>query len=208
MASGLLPGNGYTLNGGTTPARPRVPMPSRPRTPRRRAPNPARSPTGRHPAARGGDRTHAPTGTRRPLTPRRPRTVTEAGIALALRAGHRRHHVPGGTDNGGRAPVRRGHEHARRPVDRPGTVLGTAKAAERAVLTLVNKERDKVGCAPVTSDARLTRLAEDFSADMALRDFFDHVDPDGDTPGTAPRRRASRTSAARTSPAARRPPRP
>ncbi|QMV21597.1 CAP domain-containing protein [Streptomyces sp. SCUT-3] len=51
-----------------------------------------------------------------------------------------------------------------------------------AVLTLVNKERARAGCGPVAEDGALTRLAQGFSEDMALRNFFDHVDPDGDSP--------------------------
>ncbi|MEU0137817.1 CAP domain-containing protein [Streptomyces sp. NPDC006296] len=55
-------------------------------------------------------------------------------------------------------------------------------SARAAVLALVNEERAKVGCSPVTSSAPLTALAQDFSEDMAARDFFDHTDPDGATP--------------------------
>ncbi|MFJ6249120.1 MULTISPECIES: CAP domain-containing protein [unclassified Streptomyces] len=55
-------------------------------------------------------------------------------------------------------------------------------AAEAEVLRLVNDERATVGCTPVTVDARLASLAGAFSADMAARGFFDHTDPDGDTP--------------------------
>lgn len=50
------------------------------------------------------------------------------------------------------------------------------------VLTLVNAERAKIGCVPLTADAELAELAEAFSKDMAARDFFDHVDPDGNDP--------------------------
>ncbi|MFJ4922628.1 CAP domain-containing protein [Streptomyces sp. NPDC088725] len=55
-------------------------------------------------------------------------------------------------------------------------------SAENAVLALVNQERAKVGCAALTADASLGALAQDFSDDMAARDFFDHTDPDGRTP--------------------------
>ncbi|MGV9879184.1 CAP domain-containing protein [Streptomyces sp. NPDC003006] len=55
-------------------------------------------------------------------------------------------------------------------------------AAEAAVLTLVNEERAKVGCRPVTADSGLAALAGRFSSDMAERGFFDHTDPDGATP--------------------------
>ncbi|GAA2322914.1 CAP domain-containing protein [Streptomyces kunmingensis] len=50
------------------------------------------------------------------------------------------------------------------------------------VLTLVNQERAKAGCSPVTADSGLAALATAFSEDMAARDFFDHTDPDGATP--------------------------
>lgn len=55
-------------------------------------------------------------------------------------------------------------------------------AAEAEVLRLVNVERAKVGCVPVRADAQLAALAGAFSTDMAERGFFDHTDPDGDTP--------------------------
>ncbi|MFF7779537.1 CAP domain-containing protein [Streptomyces tanashiensis] len=79
------------------------------------------------------------------------------------------------------------------PKPDPTTAAPTAKAsvtstadrseaAEAEVLRLVNAERAKVGCTPVRADARLASLAGAFSADMAARGFFDHTDPDGDTP--------------------------
>ncbi|MFF3786646.1 CAP domain-containing protein [Streptomyces sp. NPDC001933] len=51
-----------------------------------------------------------------------------------------------------------------------------------AVLALVNQERAKVGCSPLTANSSLASLAQDFSEDMAARGFFDHTDPDGRTP--------------------------
>ncbi|MGW0315019.1 CAP domain-containing protein [Streptomyces flavidovirens] len=59
---------------------------------------------------------------------------------------------------------------------------GAESAAEAAVLTLVNQERAAAGCSPVRADGPLAGLAQDFSEDMAARDFFDHTDPDGATP--------------------------
>ncbi|MYX21339.1 CAP domain-containing protein, partial [Streptomyces sp. SID8380] len=55
-------------------------------------------------------------------------------------------------------------------------------AAAAAVLALVNQERAKVGCSAVRADGALASLATAFSDDMAARGFFDHTDPDGDTP--------------------------
>ncbi|MFI7288883.1 CAP domain-containing protein [Streptomyces anulatus] len=58
----------------------------------------------------------------------------------------------------------------------------TDASARTEVLALVNEERAKVGCSPLSTSAPLTSLAQNFSEDMAARGFFDHTDPDGDTP--------------------------
>ncbi|MFE2091657.1 CAP domain-containing protein [Streptomyces sp. NPDC059460] len=67
------------------------------------------------------------------------------------------------------------------PALRATTPAGDT-SAQTAVLALVNQERAKVGCSPVTASAPLTSLAQNFSDDMAARGFFDHTDPDGRTP--------------------------
>ncbi|MCX4577765.1 CAP domain-containing protein [Streptomyces sp. NBC_01571] len=72
-------------------------------------------------------------------------------------------------------------------VARPKAPVTTAPvtseaAAEAEVLKLVNEERAKAGCTPVTGNSALTDLAQSFSDDMALRDFFDHTDPSGLSP--------------------------
>ncbi|MEU6659815.1 CAP domain-containing protein [Streptomyces sp. NPDC046821] len=65
----------------------------------------------------------------------------------------------------------------------PSLRASSAESAAKAqVLTLVNQERSKAGCTPVTASARLGSLAERFSDDMAARGFFDHTDPDGASP--------------------------
>ncbi|MBD0293379.1 MAG: CAP domain-containing protein [Jiangellaceae bacterium] len=57
-----------------------------------------------------------------------------------------------------------------------------ALAAE--VVKLSNAERDKAGCdAPLRVDDRLVAAARGHSEDMAARDYFDHVSPEGDGPG-------------------------
>ena len=70
------------------------------------------------------------------------------------------------------------------PEKKPGNPVATpAEAAAGAqVLKLVNEERAKVGCSPVIPNGGLAGLATAFSKDMARRNFFDHTDPDGDTP--------------------------
>ncbi|WP_405939062.1 CAP domain-containing protein [Streptomyces sp. NBC_00726] len=62
------------------------------------------------------------------------------------------------------------------------TPTTTAASTQAAILALVNEERGKVGCSPVTASASLASLAQSFSDDMAARGFFDHTDPDGKTP--------------------------
>ncbi|MFF2774049.1 CAP domain-containing protein [Streptomyces sp. NPDC058052] len=59
---------------------------------------------------------------------------------------------------------------------------GQGSAADQ-VLSLVNAERAKAGCGPLTANATLARAAQGHSDDMAARDFFDHTNPDGDGPG-------------------------
>ncbi|MGA4851614.1 CAP domain-containing protein [Streptomyces sp. G5(2025)] len=86
------------------------------------------------------------------------------------------------------APRKSTPSPSRTPVEKPTAPAASAptpsgeSAAEAAVLTLVNAERTKAGCRPVTYDSGLAALADRFSADMAERDFFAHTDPDGATP--------------------------
>ncbi|WP_030220564.1 CAP domain-containing protein [Streptomyces bikiniensis] len=82
------------------------------------------------------------------------------------------------------APAPKPKPTTRAPVRKtaPASTTNRNDAAEAEVLRLVNNERATVGCTPVTADARLASLAGAFSADMAARGFFDHTDPDGDTP--------------------------
>ncbi|MET9956862.1 sigma-70 family RNA polymerase sigma factor [Streptomyces sp. NPDC006339] len=51
------------------------------------------------------------------------------------------------------------------------------------VIDLVNTERARAGCGPLTANSLLTRAAQGHSEDMAARNFFDHTNPDGDGPG-------------------------
>ncbi|MEU9861219.1 sigma-70 family RNA polymerase sigma factor [Streptomyces sp. NPDC047971] len=51
------------------------------------------------------------------------------------------------------------------------------------VISIVNSERAKAGCGPLTENSLLTQAAQGHSVDMAARNFFDHTNPDGDGPG-------------------------
>ncbi|GAA1798690.1 CAP domain-containing protein [Luedemannella flava] len=63
----------------------------------------------------------------------------------------------------------------------PPPALDGNTGFEGTVLTLVNKERAKVGCASLTRDSRLAKAARAHSADMASRNYFDHTTPEGVT---------------------------
>ncbi|MFB8182452.1 sigma-70 family RNA polymerase sigma factor [Streptomyces sp. NPDC055966] len=78
------------------------------------------------------------------------------------------------------------------PAPRP-TVTTSAPTAPQApptasgqvaqVITLVNQQRATAGCSPVSENADLDRAAQGHSDDMAARNYFDHVSPDGTDPG-------------------------
>ena len=53
---------------------------------------------------------------------------------------------------------------------------------EHAVLELTNRERLNARLPPLARDAALSAAARAHSADMLRRDFFDHVNPDRQTP--------------------------
>ncbi|WP_449344042.1 sigma-70 family RNA polymerase sigma factor [Streptomyces pactum] len=74
------------------------------------------------------------------------------------------------------------------PAARPTTTAPAAPPAPAApgggeVVQLVNAERARNGCAPMSVNSRLTAAAQGHSDDMARRDFFDHTNPDGAGPG-------------------------
>ncbi|MFI1969027.1 CAP domain-containing protein [Streptomyces cinnamoneus] len=84
----------------------------------------------------------------------------------------------------GRTPARQ-HSPAADEDDlrvRPALLATPTSATAHLVVALVNAERAKAGCRPLRADAKLARLAQSFSDDMARRGFFDHTDPDGKSP--------------------------
>lgn len=52
-----------------------------------------------------------------------------------------------------------------------------------AMVTLINDARADAGLAPLTRNGMLSLVASEHSKDMACRDFFDHINPDGQNPG-------------------------
>lgn len=78
-------------------------------------------------------------------------------------------------------PSQKEREPAKKETAAPVEV-STEAAAAAEVLQLVNVERAKVGCSPVSANSALADLAEDFSKAMADQGFFDHTDPSGASP--------------------------
>lgn len=67
----------------------------------------------------------------------------------------------------------------------PSAPKATAPASGAAarVLKLVNSERSKAGCSPLTLNAKLTKAAQDHSKDMASHRNMSHTGSNGSSPG-------------------------
>ncbi|MGW4508532.1 CAP domain-containing protein [Streptomyces sp. NPDC004436] len=77
-------------------------------------------------------------------------------------------------------PVATKKPQAPAPVQ-PSAAPATGAAAE--VLALVNQERAAAGCQALTLNAKLTKAAQDHSADMASHSNMSHTGSDGSDPG-------------------------
>ncbi|MEV7414484.1 sigma-70 family RNA polymerase sigma factor [Streptomyces sp. NPDC089919] len=84
-----------------------------------------------------------------------------------------------------KAPAPRTPAPKPRPSRSSGGTSGSSSGSgtARKVIDLVNAERAKAGCGPLTSNSLLTKAAQGHSDDMAARNFFDHTNPDGKNPG-------------------------
>lgn len=56
------------------------------------------------------------------------------------------------------------------------------KELQKYALSLVNRDRQANGLAPLTEDALLNTNAQQHARDMIQREFFDHTNPDGEGP--------------------------
>lgn len=137
--------------------------------PRPQAPSKTPSPKPAKPSATPSKQTKAPEAAKAPKAPKAPEAPESPEAAKKK------------TKTKSPTPTRTDRRASDRPTQHK-PVTSSASAAEAEVLRLVNKERAKVGCSPVTADPALAKLAGNFSADMAARGFFDHTDPDGVTP--------------------------
>ncbi|HZG06734.1 MAG TPA: CAP domain-containing protein [Streptomyces sp.] len=187
VASGLIPGpNGnYTIGGPADSSGVRAG--SLPELQTQGAATPSPDDRGQGPAAsRGDDRGASPSA-----TPSRSSAKPEATPSKkpAEPDPSRSSATPpaGGTDTSrtpsAQAPRTPSQSPSRKPAapSAPSS-LDAETAAEAEVLRLVNIERAKAGCRPVTADPALAELAGEFSEAMADQGFFSHTSPNGDTP--------------------------
>ncbi|MEV5597656.1 CAP domain-containing protein [Streptomyces sp. NPDC052496] len=183
VASGLLPGGSPYDWGGNGGSGERVRADSLPHPPARETASATPTDRGTGQASRGEPRPDIPDRAR--PTSSAPPSATPVPRQSATPAG----------DTGTDADTGAGRDRTQRPDRTPTTPAppkrtpsasaapGTTPSdAESQVVTLVNQERAKAGCSPVTADRELGALARNFSADMARRGFFDHTDPDGRSP--------------------------
>ncbi|MFC9625113.1 CAP domain-containing protein [Streptomyces sp. NPDC056930] len=189
VASGLLPGGDtYTVGGGTAADQVRTKGAPDLLTQGASTTAPADRDAASTPAGRGVGRadgparpespTGSPSKTSGPTGRAKPSESPASSESAATEAG--KSTAPASVEKSSAAPTAAASTPAaRRSVEPTPAAAGSAQAA---VLALVNQERAKVGCSPVTAGASLTSLAQDFSDDMAARGFFDHTDPDGRTP--------------------------
>ncbi|MGX1758266.1 CAP domain-containing protein [Streptomyces lydicus] len=175
VASGLIPGHGRFDGGTNGDQGDRVRAGALPEATEPLGGGSA-TPSGRatEPAGRGSARATAP-GTGHPSSPTTPSTSPSP---------HRAATSPAGKSETRRSAGRAGRSSSAAPERSaaPSKATDTQSSAEAEVLSLVNQERSRAGCSPVTADEELAGLAQQFSDDMARRGFFDHTDPDGDTP--------------------------
>lgn len=68
------------------------------------------------------------------------------------------------------------------PLQRPGQPEIRIPDLERRIHALINKERTNRKLQPLQLEERLSRVARAHSQDMAQRNFFSHVNPDGKDP--------------------------
>ncbi|MFE7294621.1 CAP domain-containing protein [Streptomyces sp. NPDC057579] len=196
VASGLIPGGGrFEVGGGPTD---RVRADTLPDA-RPQESSAAPVPGGTDAAGRGGGDT-ASRGTGRAATPASPGSlgspdspgssgsvvppVSPSASPSATRPSASPSQEPGDrpTARPSARPTTTAPPQAASPTAGPGAGGSTESAAEAEVLSLVNQERARVGCSPVTTSRDLAGLAQRFSDDMARRGFFGHTDPDGHTP--------------------------
>ncbi|WP_405750177.1 CAP domain-containing protein [Streptomyces sp. NBC_00012] len=181
VASGLLPGGDtYTVGGGSD--RVRTDGAPDPLTQGGSSASPADRSTASDPASRGVGRAEGPAKAESPTGSPSSSSKTSGPAERTKPSRSASSKAPGA----GKITAPAAEKSSAAPkTSAPATRSASAPAdssVRSAVLALVNQERAKAGCSPLTASASLASLAQDFSEDMAARGFFDHTDPDGRTP--------------------------
>ncbi|MEU8447857.1 CAP domain-containing protein [Streptomyces globisporus] len=195
VASGLIPGGDSYTTGNTTAAD-QVRTGGAPDLLTQGGSSTAPADRSSSPAGRGSERPEAPSATPS-KTPSKTPSPSKTSKAPSKSAAPSTSKKPAATPSkkskapttapekssapSGKAPAPPKTSAAPPPSKKPSP-SPTDASARSEVLALVNQERAKVGCSPLSTSAPLTSLAQNFSEDMADRGFFDHTDPDGDTP--------------------------
>ncbi|WP_406013077.1 CAP domain-containing protein [Streptomyces sp. NBC_00984] len=183
VASGLLPG-GDTLTGGGGAAD-QVRAEGAPDLLTQGGPTtaPADRGTASAPAGRGIGRAEGPTRTESPTgSPSSPSKTSGPAERTKPSPTAPSEQASAGTGKSTAPAAETSSAAPKAPSSAPATRAAAAPTTRSAVLALVNQERAKVGCSPLTASTSLASLAQDFSEDMSARGFFDHTDPDGRTP--------------------------
>ncbi|WP_225804967.1 sigma-70 family RNA polymerase sigma factor [Streptomyces sp. NK15101] len=137
-------------------------------------------PTSQEPTATPTTTSPSPSATPSPSASKTPRTTPKPSRP-----------TPAASRTSPPAPPRPTRTTAPAPAPSPTGTRTTAGSGsgsgsgstEEQVISLVNAERAKAGCGPLTEHPLLTEAAQGHSDDMAARNFFDHTNPDGDGPG-------------------------
>ncbi|MET8330686.1 CAP domain-containing protein [Streptomyces sp. NPDC005181] len=189
VASGLLPGGaGYHVSGGTAADQVRAEGAPDLLTQGGSTTAPADRGLSSASASRGTGRSEGSEASRTPgssATPSASPSKTSEQTKRAQAEKTEESAAPSAADKADAAPTTKAPAAPRTSAAAPtrqASPPAAGTSAQAAVLTLVNQERAKVGCSPVTASSSLASLAQDFSDDMAARGFFSHTDPDGQTP--------------------------
>lgn len=129
--------------------------------------------------------TSPPTSTPQPLAPAAESKAT-ATVSLAPTPAETPTEAPTETPTENPEPSPASTPTADPPDDPPSTSgdedSGPLSKLANEVVALTNAEREEKGCAPLTKNGTLRRVAAAHSEDMAERNYFDHTNPEGDGP--------------------------
>ncbi|MCM3804738.1 CAP domain-containing protein [Streptomyces sp. DR7-3] len=110
--------------------------------------------------------------------------ASQSGAPARSHFAHARSHSA--TPEGSPSATSAGSPSATSAGSPSATPAGSPSAAatdQQEVVDLVNSERGKAGCEPLTVNEKLTKAAQDHSEDMAAHGDMSHTGSDGSSPG-------------------------